>query len=145
MSTRDNNTLWSLWADLWNGDLTIADQIIAPDFVAHFVPLTGGIGNVHGPQDLKQWIRTAQSLVPDLHFIVEVGPIIDGNMVVGRWKATGTYQGSLPGTPANVLGKQVTFTGTDTLRVENGQFVEYWANADSLDLMQQLEVVPRLV
>lgn len=145
MPIHDHTTLWNLWADLWNGDLAIADQIIAPDFVAHFVPLTGGEGNVHCPEDLKQWIRTAQSLFPDLHFIVEVGPIIDRNMVAGRWKATGTYEGSLPATPESVLGKRVTFTGTDTLRVEDGRFVEYWANADSLDLMQQLGLVPRLV
>lgn len=141
----DYTTLWNRWADLWNGDLALADQIISPDFVAHFVPLSGGVGNVHGPRDLQQWIRTAQGLLPDLSFIIDVGPIIDGNMVAGRWKATGTYQGSLPGTPASVIGKQVTFTGTDTLRVENGQIVEYWANADSLDLMQQLGVVPPLV
>jgi predicted ester cyclase len=144
MSYVDYTTLWNRWSDLWNGDLALADQIIAPDFVAHFVPLTGGIGNVHGPHDLQQWIRTAQGLLPDLSFMVHVGPIIDGNMVVGRWNAIGTYQGSLPGTPASVIGKRVTFTGTDILRVENGQFVEYWANADSLDLMQQLGVVPLL-
>jgi hypothetical protein len=34
----------------------------------------------------------------------------------------------------------MTFYGTDTLRVEDGKLIEYWANADSLWLIQQLGV-----
>jgi hypothetical protein len=34
----------------------------------------------------------------------------------------------------------VTFHGTDTLRIADGRLAEYWANADSLSLMQQLGV-----
>jgi hypothetical protein len=38
--------------------------------------------------------------------------------------------------------KKVNFTGTDTLRVAGGKLVEYWLNADSLLLAQQLEYHP---
>ena len=41
---------------------------------------------------------------------------------------------------------EVTFTGTDTLRIADGMLAEYWANADSLLFFQQLGVreVPAL-
>jgi hypothetical protein len=38
------------------------------------------------------------------------------------------------------VGTAVTFHGTDILRVANDQVVEYWLNADTLDLMTQLQV-----
>ncbi|MEU9222490.1 hypothetical protein AB0D47_38980 [Streptomyces sp. NPDC048376] len=41
-----------------------------------------------------------------------------------RWTATGTYDGSFPGAKAPA-GTVVTFTGTDTLRIRDGRFVEY--------------------
>ena len=42
------------------------------------------------------------------------------------------------GTPA--VGREVTFTGTETLRIAGGKLAEYWANADSLLFIQQLGV-----
>jgi hypothetical protein len=44
----------------------------------------------------------------------------------------------MPGVPAAAVGSQVSFTGTDTLRVAGGQIAEYWANAGMLQLLQQL-------
>lgn len=56
-----------------------------------------------------------------------------------RWRTSGTYGGFLGAAP-KAIGQGVTFTGTDTLRVEAGELTEYWANADSLLFVQQLEV-----
>jgi hypothetical protein len=44
----------------------------------------------------------------------------------------------LPGASTSTVGRKVTFTGTDTLRIVNGKIAEYWANADSLLFVQQL-------
>ncbi len=63
--------------------------------------------------------------------------------MAGRWAARGTYRGGIPGA-ASIAGTPVTFTGTDTWRAAGGQIVEYWVNADSLYLMQQLGAVPAL-
>lgn len=35
----------------------------------------------------------------------------------------------------------VTFTGTDTLRMRDGRFVEYWVNTDTLQLLTQLKAL----
>ena len=39
-------------------------------------------------------------------------------------------------------GKQLTFSGTTIVRMEEGKIVERWANVDELGLLQQLGVVP---
>ncbi|MFD0395029.1 ester cyclase [Streptomyces nogalater] len=57
-----------------------------------------------------------------------------------RWTATGTYAGGFPGAKAEP-GTRVTFTGTDTLRIEDGEFVEYWLNSDTLQLLTQLRAL----
>jgi predicted ester cyclase len=145
MSAADHKALWEPWGDLWNGNLALTEEIIAPDFVAHAAPITGtGSDEVHGRVGLQGWIQGIRAAIPDLHFTTQVGPLADGDFVAGRWAARGTYRGGMPGAAATAVGATVTFTGTDTLRVVNGQIAEYWANADSLYFMQQLGVVPTL-
>lgn len=141
--TSGHKALWEPWADLWNGDLSLMETIIAPDFVAHAAPITGaGSSEVQGRDGLEGWIRGIRAVIPDLEFTTQVGPIAEGDYVSGRWLARGTYGGGIPGLPSSAVGNKLTFTGTDTWRVADGQIVEYWANADSLLLMQQLGAVP---
>ncbi len=141
MSSAANAALASPWKDLWNGDLGIADQIIAGDFVAHAAPLTGtGPDEIRGREALKGWISGIHAVLPTLSFVIEVGPIADDEHLVVRWRAHGTYAGGFPGAAAEAIGREVTFTGTDTLRVAGGKLAEYWANADSLLFFQQLGV-----
>ena len=141
MAAAENKALWERWADLWNGNLALAEEIIAPDFVAHAAPITGvGSDEVHGRAALQGWIQGIRTAISDLQFTTQVGPLAEGDLVAGRWVARGTYRGGLPGATAT-SGTVLTFTGTDTWRVAGGQIVEYWANADSLLLMQQLGAV----
>ncbi|WP_181176563.1 ester cyclase [Mesorhizobium sp. B2-3-5] len=147
-SAASNASLAEPWRLLWNGDLSYTDKIISPDFVAHAAPITGSGGDtIHGRAALNAWISGIKSIFPDLDFQIEVGPIADRDHFVVRWRARGTYHGGFPGAPASSTGRKVTFTGTDTLRVKDGQLVEYWANADSLLFVQQLgiETVPGVV
>jgi predicted ester cyclase len=135
------------WRDLWNGDLTLTERIIAEDFVAHAAPLTGTGGDeIRGRDALNQWVSGINALLPDLNFTIEVGPITTDDYMVVRWKAQGHYGGGFPGAAPDAVGREISFTGTDTLRVEDGKLAEYWANADSLLFFQQLGVadVPAL-
>lgn len=54
MSSQTNKNLWKLWIELWNGNLSIADEIIASNFVAHFAPASTSPAEVRGPNGLKQ-------------------------------------------------------------------------------------------
>src|SRR5215469_4966743 len=136
-----NAALAGPWKNLWNGDFSLTEKIIAADFVAHAAPLTGtGPDQARGREALIRWISGIHAILPDLAFVIEVGPITDEEHMVVRWKARGTYRGGFPGTPREAIGREVTFTGTDTLRIADGQLAEYWANADSLLFYQQLGV-----
>ena len=129
------------WVQLWNGDYQLAKQIIAPDVRVHAALMDGGDGSAfHGPAGMLDFIKQIRGAFPDLHFAVDVGPMIDGDHVVVRWIATGTYGGGFPGATAPV-GTKVKFTGTDTLAARHGQIHEYWLNADTLLLIGQLKVV----
>ena len=141
MSNAANAALAEPWKDLWNGDLSQTEKIIAADFVAHAAPLTGtGTDQIRGRDALNAWVSGVHAIFPDLAFVIEVGPITDDEHLVVRWKAHGTYRGGFPGAPPEAIGRQVTFTGTDTLRIAAGKLAEYWANADSLLFFQQLGV-----
>ena len=50
MSSQTNKELWQSWNKLWNGNLSLADEIIAPNFVAHFAPVGNSPGEVRGPE-----------------------------------------------------------------------------------------------
>src|SRR5260370_42493675 len=56
MSSQTNKDLWKRWMEVWNGNLSIADEIIAPNFVAHLAPASTSPAEVRGPDGLKQWI-----------------------------------------------------------------------------------------
>jgi predicted ester cyclase len=141
MSNAANAALVEPWKDLWNGDLGLTEKIIAEDFVAHAAPLTGtGPDQIRGREGLNGWVSGIHAILPDLTFVIDVGPITDGDYLVVRWKARGTYRGGFPGASPEAIGQEVTFTGTDTLRVADGKLAEYWANADSLLFYQQLGV-----
>jgi len=141
MTNSANAALAGPWKDLWNGDLSVTDKIIAEDFVAHAAPITGtGPDEIRGRDALNAWVGGIHALLADLNFAIEVGPITDEEHLVVRWKAHGTYRGGFPGAAPEAIGRQVTFTGTDTLRIVGGQLAEYWANADSLLFFQQLGI-----
>ena len=128
------------WIELWNGDLAIADDIVSNDNRVHAAMFDGGDGSaVNGVSGMKDLVCQMRSLMTDLVFTIDVGPIIDADHVVVRWVATGHYGGGMPNAGAPV-GTAVTFHGTDILRIANNQVVEYWLNGDTLDLMTQLKV-----
>ncbi|MFD8598182.1 ester cyclase [Kitasatospora sp. NPDC059646] len=129
------------WLNVWNGDYTQAPAIISPDFTVHAAMLDGGDGSsIRGAEALVGWIAQTRAAFPDLRFSVQTGPLIADGHASLRWTATGTYAGGFPGAKARP-GTTVTFTGTDTLRISNGKFVEYWLNSDTLQLLAQLQAL----
>lgn len=135
-----NQALTTQWIAFWNGDLDQAKSIIAPDFTLHASLLDGRPDTaINGPAALAEWVAQSHALFSELHFTVQVGPIVDGDFVVIRWVATGRYRGGIPGAYATV-GTPLRFTGTDILRIEGGKVKDYWLNADTGDLLMQLKV-----
>lgn len=129
------------WLRLWNGDFAQAPGIISPGFRVHAALLDGGDGSsIRGVDGLVAWIGQTRAAFPDLRFTSEVPPLVDGRYASVPWTATGTYAGGFPGAKAQP-GTVVTFTGTDTLRMRDGKFAEYWVNTDTLSLLTQLQAL----
>jgi predicted ester cyclase len=141
MTGFDGRLMWDRWIELWNGNLGLAETIIHPEFEIHRTPPPRVSDELAGRDALLAWIGQTRSLLQDLHFTVEVGPVVDGNTVAGRWFAEGNYQGGVPGSTAPV-GTRVGFHGNDIWRAEGGLIREYWLSDDLLDLFQQLGVIP---
>ncbi len=81
---------------------------------------------------------------PDYHISIK-DQIAEGDRVATVWTIRGTHHGEWmsPMGPIAPSGKQVTFTGTTTLRVTDGKIAEIiGTNHDHLGLLQQLGALP---
>src|SRR6266545_2445325 len=58
----------------------------------------------------KQFVTTLRTSWPDVRIAVE-HQIAEGDWVMTRWTARGTYQGGDPTLPATAIGKPATITG----------------------------------
>ena len=124
--------------EVWNnGNLALIDELFAPDHINH----SPNLGQMAGPEGLKQLIATFRQAAPDLHFTID-DMLAEGDRVVTRWTARGTHQGELMGVPPT--GKQITVTAIVIDRIVGGRFVEHWAGRDDLGMYQQLGLIPSL-
>ncbi|WP_199807975.1 ester cyclase [Streptomyces sp. NRRL S-350] len=140
-AAKNPKAMLDAWLRLWNGDYTQAPRIISPDFTVHAAMLDGGDGSaIRGADGLVAWIAQTRAAFPDLRFTPQLDSLVSGHHASLRWTATGTYTGGFPGAKAEP-GTTITFTGTDTLRMENGKFAEYWLNSDTFQLLTQLQVL----
>lgn len=132
-SERDAVDVALQWAGVWgSGDVDLFDELAAPASVHHW-----GLGqDTMSLQDFKDRIGAFFAAVPDMHSTTEA-PIVEGNLVAIRWTNTGTQTGPLFG--FEPTGASLTWTGINIFRVECGQIVESWSEADGLGLRAQLE------
>ncbi len=137
---RGHAAIWADWIELWNGDLGRAERIIAADLTLHMTPIGGGdVASLVSPVGLARWIGGLHAAFAPLTFAVQVAPLFQGDMIAGRWLATGRYAGGFPGAKARP-GTPTAFAGADFLRIADGKIAEYWLSADVLDLMGQLQI-----
>ena len=127
---------WML--ELWNGDLAVATELVTDDFVIHQARADGaGSDERRGPEAVVQLVRDGHAPFDGLTFEIEVGPVVEGDLVAARWAGRGRYRGGMPGA-TTATGTPVTFGGIDLLRARGDRFAEYWVSSDGLALMGQL-------
>ena len=113
MSTE--KALYQRWInELWAGK-PVAAELVSGDFVGHWPTR-----DVHGPDELQAIVDETQKMCSDLTFTIEIGPLVDGDLVTGRWVGTGATDDG----PAR-------FTGNDILRFAEGRFIEYWTGTST--------------
>jgi steroid delta-isomerase-like uncharacterized protein len=125
--------------EAWSkGNLGIVDEVVSPSYVDHDPSAPAPVRGLDGAKEQVKLYRTA---FPDLTFTID-DMMVDGEKVLTRWTARGTHKGSLMGIPPT--GKQATVTGMTIDRFSGGKIVEGWANWDTLGLLQQLGVIPKM-
>ena len=122
--------------ELFNkGNLSIADEIISPDYVYHS-PF--GV-DFKGPEGVKQMVSTSRDAFADLHFTIE-DMVAEGDKVAVRATMTGTHKGEYMGIAPT--GKEINLTLAMFYRFVDGKEVEALSYDDTLALYQQLGVSP---
>jgi steroid delta-isomerase-like uncharacterized protein len=119
------------------GNLDVADEIYAPDYVGHEASQPEG---VHGVEGARQFAVAIRSAFPDLTCTVE-DQVAEGDKVVTRWTARGTHQGETE-EMGPATGKRMEITGLSMERFSEGKVAESWDNYDALGMMQQLGMIP---
>ncbi|MDJ0632308.1 MAG: ester cyclase [Xenococcaceae cyanobacterium MO_188.B29] len=129
---QDNINLYLRFLAAMNApDYDALDQIFSSSFVDHHPGF-----DLSSLDDYKQALKTANEAVKIQAILDEILAI--GNKVITRATLKGKHVGTFFGVPPTK--KEVTWTTTEIWRIENGKFVERWAQDDLLGLVRQLGV-----
>jgi predicted ester cyclase len=137
MSVEENKALFRrTYEELLNrGDLDVADELVAPEFINHEAPP----GRDRGPDSMRGLATMLRTAFPDLRFEIEE-LVAEGDTVAGRLTMSGTHEGPLMGTPPT--GRSVRQDHMHFVRFRDDKAVEHWGVRDDLGMMQQLGVIP---
>ena len=136
MSAENEEVVRRAFDEIAQGNLDVADEIIAPEYVRH--DLAGG-PDAHGPDGVKRLIAGLRTAFPDIKTTIE-DIFADGEKVVVRFSVRGTHSGPFMGIAPT--GREATWRGVNIYRVSGGQIRETWQLADGLGLLRQLGAAP---
>jgi hypothetical protein len=102
------------------------------------MPDGSNLSALKGPDGLTGWVAQIRAAF-DVTYAVEVGPIMQDDLIAVRWICSGPYNGGFPGATAEP-GSPIAFAGTDMLRIEDGRIAEYWVNSDIHVMLAQLKM-----
>jgi predicted ester cyclase len=119
------------WEEVWWGDQGKIAEIVAPDEVHHW----GIGGDTTGFEEFSERWGLFFTAFPDLEFTVDL-VASEGDLAATHWTATGTQRGEWQGIAPT--DREVTWQGINVFRIECGQIVESWGEADHLSLLSQL-------
>jgi steroid delta-isomerase-like uncharacterized protein len=138
MSAEQNKVLVRRFVEeIFNqGNMSAADELVAPDFVDH-EELPPGIPNDR--EGVKQLTAMMRSAIPDFKATIE-DIIAEGDKVVMRMTWSGTQKGEFMGIAPT--GKRISVGVIDIIRITDGKFAEHWGLMDNMGMMQQLGAIP---
>jgi len=132
-----NEALSRRWAEaVWNrGDFGAIDELLAPDFVAHYpgFPTTDRAS-------YKEWAEMEFRVFEDIRCTID-DLVAEEDRVALRWTWQGTHSGGdYLGIPPT--GKRVTMSGMTFFRMKDGKIVEEWGVSDELGKLRLLGAAP---
>ena len=118
-------------------NLDLADEIF-DRYISH---QSDGRTEERGPENVKRFIGEFRQAFPDFRTTIEY-QVAEGDMVVTRWRASGTHQGEFRGIAPT--GKPVAMSGIGVFRFsDEGKVVESWDNLDELGMLRQMGAISR--
>ena len=124
--------------EVFNEDnLSLADEICAPDIVCSEPPSAGGVVT-NGIEELKQYLVAIRTAF-DYKIIIDEISARD-NKVTARWTFNATHHGEFMGVAAT--GKKVINKGIFILTFAQGKIVDSYSMWDTLNLWWELGVDP---
>ena len=117
MAEATSHALYRRWLEeLWNGSPEAAHALVTEDFAGYWPDRT-----VRGPVELAEVVEQTQQMFTTTTFALAVGPVVEGDLVAGRWIGAGTSPDG-----------DVRFAGNDLMRVRDGRIAEYWVGTVTL-------------
>lgn len=107
-------------------------EVLAPEVVHH---AAGGFPEIMTAPETTAMMTGFLGTFPDLQITFDFF-VVQDDLVVSRYTATGTQEGPLLDLPAS--GRTATWTGINIFRIECGQIVEIWSEVDALSRASQL-------
>lgn len=109
------------------------EALFTPDIQRH--DLARVIDDFEGREHVSGFLGLLRTAMPDLHIEIEDAFAHD-NRVAMRLNFHGTHQGDLLG--AAPTGKQISFTGMNMYRLEDGRIAETWQLTDWAGALRQV-------
>jgi predicted ester cyclase len=122
-----------------NGNVGVADEVIAASAVSHDPAEPAELRAMRGPELFKRTVSMYRTAFPDLRLTIEDAFGADDKVVV-RWRCGGTHRGDLHGLAPT--GAEAVVTGMSIDRYEDGKIVETWSEWDNLGLARQIGAAP---
>ena len=106
------------WTALWNGELELAETLLAADFRIHFGDNAAGAAGdaVRNPADMAAYVRNVHTQRPGIMFDMDMPVVADNDRFAMRWSARGV---------------DGYISGIDVAHVSDGQIAEVWSVAGS--------------
>ncbi len=132
MSTEENRIIVRRFFKelLTAGNVSVADEILEPDFVFH-----GATATLTGLEDLKRTLIALHGSFSAQDYAIE-DECVEGDKLVTRWTWRGTHQREYLGIAPT--GKQVTAWGITLFYIAHGRIAESWEMWNALGLLKQL-------
>jgi predicted ester cyclase len=135
--SEENRRLVERWfEEVWNARReAMIDEVMRPDSLGH---MEGK--DVLGPVEFKTQRAALLAAFPDLSVVVEA-TAAEGDVVVVRWKASGTHLGQ--GFGIQATGAPVAFRGMTWFVIMAGRFIEGWDAWNQGALVESLRAAAR--
>ena len=116
------------WEEVVNQkDLNVVNDIIAPDFTLYAPSIREG--EIRGPDGVRNLVEQFHTMCPDLNFTIEDQVAPETDVVVSRWRGSGTSTEPVevePGEFTEPTGAEVEWFGTSSSRLSNGKIERTW-------------------